>query len=80
MLNMSFYHGTLNKETLKKFIKETKKPIRFTYGFKSRNPTTLNVPKTKEEALKIVESQSMLDAKELEDVLDLNAYSGNDMW
>lgn len=79
-IDMSFYHGTLNKDRLKAFIKKTDKPIRYTYGFKFRNPTTLNVPVSKERALQIVDSQSMLDAQELDDVLDLQAYSSNDMW
>lgn len=79
-INMSFYNGTLNKDRLKAFIEKTDKPIRYTYGFKYKSPTTLNVPVSKEKAMQIVDSQSMLDAKELDDVLDLNAYSGNDMW
>lgn len=80
MLKMSFYNGTMDRKKLKKFIEETEKPIRYTYGFKYRGPTTMNVPKTKEQALKIVENESYLDAEELEDCLDLNAYSSNDMW
>lgn len=79
-LNMSFYNGTLNKKVLKEFIESTEKPIRYTFGFKYRNPTTNNVPISKEKALEIVSRESMLDAKELDDCLDLNAYSGNDMW
>ena len=79
-IDMSFYRGTLDKGCLKAFIEKTDKPIRYTYGFKYRNPTTLNVPVSKEKALQIVDSQSLLDAKELDDVLDLQAYSSNDMW
>lgn len=79
-LNMSFYNGTLNKKILKEFIESTEKPIRYTFGFKYRNPTTKNVPISKEKALEIVSKESMLDATELDDCLDLNAYSGNDMW
>lgn len=79
-IDMSFYNGTLDKDRLKAFIEKTDKPIRYTYGLKYRNPTTLNVPVSKERALQIVDSQSMLDAKELDDVLDLQAYSSNDMW
>gem|GEM_PF-1300603 len=80
MLKMSFYDGTLNREELKKFIQETEKPIRYTYGLKFRNPTTRDVPVSKEEALKIVDRENLLDATEYRDYLDLNAYSGNDMW
>ena len=80
MLKMSFYNGTMKKKELEKFITETKKPIRYTYGFKYRKPTTMNKPITKEQALNILEKESYLDAEELEDCLDLNAYSSNDMW
>jgi len=79
-LDMSFYRGTLDKQELKVFIEKTDKPIRYTYGFKYRNPTTRDVPVSKERALKIVDDQSLLDAKELDGCLDLNAYSSNDMW
>ena len=79
-IEMSFYKGTLNKDRLKEFIEKTDKPIRYTYGLKFKGPTTMNVPVSKEKALQIVDSQSLLDAKELDDCLDLNAYSGNDMW
>ena len=80
MLKMSFYHGTLNKQELKDFINKTSKPIRYTYGFKYKSPTTMNEPVSKEKALEIVDSQALLDAKELDGCLDLNAYSENDMW
>lgn len=79
-IKMSFYDGTLDKKGLKEFIEKTDKPIRYTYGFKFKSPTTMNVPVSKEKALKIVNDQPMLDAEELDDCLDLNAYSGNDMW
>jgi hypothetical protein len=79
-IKMSFYDGTMNKDRLKAFIEETDKPIRYTYGLRYRNPVTKDVPVSKEKALQIVDSQSLLDARELEDCLDLNAYSGNDMW
>ena len=51
-IDMSFY-WTLNKEILKAFIEKTDKPIRYTYGLKYRNPTTLNVPVSKERALRL---------------------------
>lgn len=79
-LNMSFYNGTLNKTILKEFIENTEKPIRYTFGLKYRSPTTRDVPVSKEKALEIVSRESLLDAKELDNCLDLNAYSGNDMW
>ena len=80
MLEMSFYNETMNREELKVFIKETNKPIRYTYGLGYRKPTTHKVLIDKERALKIVERESLLDARENEEFLHLNAYSGNDMW
>ena len=80
MLKMSFYNGTLNRETLKEFIKKTDKPIRYTYGLGYRNPTTHKVLIDKDRALDIVATQSLLDADEYEEYLHLNAYSDNDMW
>lgn len=80
MLEMSFYKGTLDRDKLKEFILSTDKPIKYTYGFAYRNPTTYRKPITKEEALSIVDKQSFLDAKEREDFLHLNAFSENDMW
>lgn len=80
MLRMSFYSGTLNKEELKKFIEETDKLIRYTFGLSYRNPTTRNELKSKEEALAIVDSENLLDAEEYEEYLHLNAYSASDMW
>ena len=79
-IKMSFHDGTIDKKSLKEFIEKTDKPIRYTYGLKFRGPTVMNVPVSKERALQIVDSQSLRDAKELDDCLDLNAYSGNDMW
>ena len=80
MLNMSFYSGTLNKDKLNEFIKGYKKPIRYTYGLGYRNPTTNKVLIDEARALEIVKNESLLDARENEEYLHLNAYSGNDMW
>ena len=80
MLKMSFYYGTLNKAELRKFVADTNKPIRYTYGLGYRNPTTHKVLIDKEEALRIIDKESLLDAHENEEYLHLNAYSGNDMW
>lgn len=80
LLKMSFYHGTLDKKEIEKFIKETNKPIVYTYGFRHRRPTTLDVSVTKEKALEIIKKESYLNATELEDALDLNAFSASDMY
>ena len=80
MLKMSFYDGTMNKDKLIKFIGETEKEIKYTHGLGYRGPTIHNKPISKEEALRIVENNELLDAREMEDYLHLNTYSGNDMW
>lgn len=80
MLKMSFYNGTMNRETLSNFINTTDKPIKYTYGLGYRGPTTYRVPINKERALGIVKNESLLDATEEAECLHLNAYSGNDMW
>jgi hypothetical protein len=80
MLKMSFYDGSLNRNKAKEFVTETNKPLRYTYGLSFRNPTTHNKPITKEEALKIIDDQSLLHITEKEEYVHLNAYSENDMW
>ena len=80
MLKMSFYNGTLNKQALKAFVAETEKPICYTHGFEWKHPTTHRVPKSKEEAIRIIDKASLLDADEEENCLHLNEYSTNDMW
>ncbi len=80
MLKMSFYNGTLNRTELINFIETTTKTIKYTYGLGYRNPTTYKVPITKERAIEIVKTESLLDATENNDYLHLNAYSSNDMW
>lgn len=80
MLKMSFYNGTLDKERLKKFIGETNKPIRYTHGLKYRNPTIMDILISKEESLKIINQESFIDVVEHEEYIDLNTYSGNDLW
>lgn len=80
MLKMSFFDGTLDREKAIKTIVMTKKPCTYTFGLRYRNPTTKDVYITKEEAIEIVKKESLLDIKEYEDRIDLNAYSSNDMW
>jgi len=80
MLKMSFFDGSMDKEKLKEFIRETEKEIKYTHGLGYRGPTTHNKPISKEKALKIVENYGLLDAIEMEDYLHLNTYSGDDMW
>ena len=80
MLKMSFYDGTLDKAKAKEVIAETEKELKYTYGLTFRNPTTNKKPITKEEALQIIDRESLLDINEYEDYILLNAFSSNDMW
>ena len=81
MLKMSFFDGTLNKEKAKEYILNSGKPCRYTYklGYRS-NSTTNNIFITKEEALEIIAKESLLDLREHDTYIHLNAYSSNDMW
>jgi hypothetical protein len=80
MLTMSFYNGTLDREKAKQIILASEKPCKYTYGLGYRGPTTNNKPISKEEAMKIIDTQSLLDITERENDFHLNAYSDNDMW
>lgn len=80
MIKMSFYNNTLKRDELKKFIEHYEKPILFTFGFEYRHPTTHRKKISTEEALRIVDGFSFLDAEETEEYLHLNAFSENDMW
>ena len=80
MLKMSFFNGTLDKEKAKEYILNSEKPCRYTYGLGYRNPTTNNIFITKEEALEIIAKESLLDVREHDTYIHLNAYSSNDMW
>lgn len=80
MLKMSFYDGTLNRPAAKEVITQTDKELKYTYGLGYRNPTTHKKPIDKEEALRIVDTASLLDITEYEDWIHLNEFSSNDMW
>lgn len=80
MLEMSFYDGTLNREKAIDFIANSAKPCVYTYGLKYRKPTTYEVNITKEQAINCIRNESLIDIKEYEDKIDINAYSSNDMW
>lgn len=80
MLKMSFYDGTLNREEAKEYILNSEKPCKYTYGLGYRNPATDHIFITKEEAIKIIDTESLLDIKEHDTYIHLNAFSANDMW
>lgn len=68
-------------EIAKDFIENTTKQIKYTYGLGYRNPTTHNVPVTKDRAFEILKDHwGMLDIVEYDDYVHMNAYSSNDMW
>lgn len=79
MLKMSFFDGTLDRDKAKEIITNTTKTIKYTYGLGYRNPTTHRKPISKEEAIHIINTESLLDVTEFEDYIHLNAYSDNDM-
>lgn len=80
MLKMSFSNGTLKRDVLRAVIETTDKPILYTYGLAYRHPTTYKKPVTVDEAISIIQNESLLDADEYDDYIHLNAFSGNDMW
>jgi hypothetical protein len=80
MLKMSFYNGTLDKAVAREVITNTDKELKYTYGLSFRRPSTHKKPISKEEALRIIDTQGMLDIDEYEDWIHLNAFSDNDMW
>lgn len=80
MIKMSFYDGTLNRAKAKEIVTTTKKGFKYTSGLRYRNPTTCDVPITREKALELIEKESLLDIDEYEDYIHFNTYSANDMW
>lgn len=80
MIKMSFSNRTLDRAKLAEEIKRTGKPILYTYGLAYRHPTTYKKQISKEEALRIIKEESLLDANEYDEYIHLNAFSGSDMW
>lgn len=80
MIKMSFYNGTLNRNTLAEFIRSTDKPIVYTIGYEYKHPTTHRKPISKNDALKIANEEFYLDVDEEPECLHLNAYTDNDMF
>ncbi|WP_346961314.1 hypothetical protein [Clostridium sp.] len=78
MLNMSFYNGTLNRDKAKEVVNTTNKQLKYRYGYSYRGAEANLI--SKENALKVIENESLLDINEGEDVIILNVYSSNDMW
>ncbi len=79
VMSMSFTKN-FDKAKAKRIISKTSRPLLYTYGFESRNPTTHRKPIDKDTALKIVEDKGFLDIDFKEDFIHLNAFSANDMF
>lgn len=86
-VEMSFFSGALggnvvalDKDALKEAV-QSAPSIDYTHGLRYRRPMTLDVAKTAEEAIEIIEEHSLLDATIYEDGhVSLNTYSANDMF
>lgn len=77
MLKMSFYNGTLDRNTAKDVVKSTQKKLMYRYGFGWKGAEKR--PIEKESALNVIEKESFLDIEESEEEILLNAFSCNDM-
>ena len=82
MLKYSFMskYSNCSKDEILDLVKITNKPCKYTYGFKYRNPTTYEVPISREEAIKTITNDIVIDVTEREDFIDINGYSEMDMW
>ena len=80
----SFYPKTekkfKRKEDAVNYALNADKPFKHTHGFGYKNPTTHNKPISKEDAIRIMTNNSMIDISEREDCIHLNTYSGMDMY
>ena len=76
---MSFFDGTLDRNKLVELVDQAE-DIRYTYGLGYKSPTTNRKPITREEALKIISEEHLLDADNVNGYLHLNAYSSNDLF
>ena len=80
VLEMSFYHGTLDRDKALEIIRKTDRPLVFTNGILYRNPTICRQPVSKAEALEIVRKEGLLNIHFEENQVHLNAFSDNDMY
>lgn len=78
MMNNKRYGNSSKEQIIEKMV-NSDKPIRYTLGFKYRNPTTYEVPIELDEAVKIF-NKGMSDLTEKETYWDLNEFSGNDLF
>lgn len=69
-----------HKEGAINYAKNANKPFKHTIGFVWKNPTTLKKEISLEEAIIIMNSNSLIDIEEKDDYIHLNTFSSNDMW
>ncbi len=81
MLKYSFMsrYSNCTKEDAVNFLRTTNKPIKYTYGFEYKHPTTHKVPIDAETAIQNM-NKHWTDVTEYEDYVHVNSYSDNDMW
>lgn len=81
MLKYSFMskYSNCSKQEAIDLVKITNKPFKYTYGLSYRNPTTHNVPITREKALEYMEDITV-NMTEYEEYVHINRYSSNDLW
>jgi len=82
MLKYSFMSSYANctKEQMLGFMKQTDKPFKFTYGLGYRHPITYKVDMTREDAIKKLLGNGLVDVTEEDDYIHVNEFSDNDMW
>lgn len=68
------------KQRAIELITNSSKPCTYTYGLKSKNPTTLDENVSTERAAEIISKSCYVDVYEKEDRWDINAYSTNDLF
>ena len=76
---MSF-RDYFDKAKLIAIIKKTKRIITYTSGISYRNPVCKDEIISKEYAIHLVKTESLLVAKSFKDKIHINIYSGSDMW
>ena len=63
-----------------KYIKLDERPVLYTHGIPYRGPSVYKKPISKEEAIKIINSATLMNIRSANDYINLNTYSELDMW
>ncbi len=85
LLKMSFKDGTLNREVVRRRIARTDKKLVYTFGLENglrvhEDPESYRKSISKEEALKIVNEEAVLNVTEEDDCIHLNVFSAGEEW